>query len=84
MLNSEAAQGFIEVEVSSAEFFARLTLDAREDGTRERHLGLARKAYDTARRFFPRADFSKATQNDLKKRLAEVRTKLEKSGESLA
>jgi hypothetical protein len=80
-LNSEAAQTFIEVEVSTAELFVDLALDAREDSARERHLGVASKAYGAARRFLPLTDFRKTTREQLERRLAEVQLKLEGFGE---
>jgi len=81
MLNSEAAQTFIEVEVSTAELFVDLALDARGDSSRERHFGIASKAYVAARHFLPRTGFARAKRQAFEKRLAEVQMKLERLGE---
>jgi hypothetical protein len=80
-LNSEAAETFIEVEVSTAELFTSLAVDARESEARERHLELARKAYDTARHFLPQTDLGKAKRTDFERRLGAVQLKLESLGE---
>lgn len=80
LLKSSAAESFIEVEVSTAELFARLARNARDDVARERDLEIARKAYDAARHFLPRTDFGKAKHKDFAKRLADVQFKLESLG----
>lgn len=72
-LGSEAAETFIEVEVSSAELFANLALNAREDETCERHLLNAKIAYDAATRFLPGTKLSKSRQADFRRRLGDVR-----------
>lgn len=82
-LNSEAAETFIEVEVSTAELFTSLAVDARESEARERHLELARKAYDTARHFLPRTHFDRAKRDDFEKRLASLQSRLEGLGEDV-
>jgi hypothetical protein len=76
-LNSDAAQTFIEVEVSSAELFTRLALEAREGVDRERHLQNALKAYQTARHFLPSIDFSTTKRDGFERRLADVQFRLE-------
>lgn len=82
LLQSEAAKGFIETEVSTAELFADLALDARGDLARERYLHIASKARDAAEHFLPRTDFGKIKQKDFDKRLAVVQIKLASLGES--
>lgn len=83
-LDSEAAETFIEVEVSTAEMFAGLAVDAGERESRERHLLNARKAYDVATKFLPRVEFSRDRQKDFQRRLSDVRFKLQDLGENLA
>lgn len=84
LLNSEAAETFIGIEIDTAELFLRLALDAREDGSRERQLGLARRAYDTARHFLPRTDFPRPVRSGFEKRLAELQARFEGLGQELA
>ncbi len=76
---------FIMTDLNLALTLARIAADAHENADkRARNLGSARRAYETVKSISQRLTLTSSDQDELNKKLAQVRSALEKLGEDVS
>ena len=74
---------FLKTELETGNTFAKVALSAKHADKLERNRANARKAYDTALKFFGTASVDTASAVELKRLLEDLRAKLGELGEAV-
>jgi hypothetical protein len=74
---------FLRAEALTGLTFSRIALDARHREKIERNRVNARKAYDTLLRFMPRDDSTPGPWEEIRAKIAELKSELQQLGEDV-
>jgi hypothetical protein len=84
MKNLESGEiEFLRAEVLTGLTFAKIALGARHQDKIDRNRVNAKKAYDTLLRFMPHDDATSGAWDDVRAKIAELRSQLQQLGEKV-
>ena len=74
---------FLRAEVLTGLTTAKIALTTKSAGKNERNRAIARKAYDTVLRFFPKAEVTETGIADLLEKMEQLKDALRRLGEDV-